>query len=277
MKKLIKIMLSIALFIGVANASEDLNIIPLKKAKGMFNAKSALFLDARGFKLYQKGTIMAAVHMPTKKYKNFKKWLPIDKHAKIVTFCNGIKCEESDKLARKLMADGYNRVYVYKGGYPEWKKEKLPLMSLVKECKEEKKGPYKPKNPLITINGAKVHLGGESAADGMIDQFWFAQLVNEGKIPANIQLVDVRKPSQFKEGSLPGAINVPFQSKPKESIDYTKFPKNKLIVFYCNTGMQSTDARNILEDDVAKNVLIFDANVVCEKGKKCVVTANEDL
>lgn len=270
-------MLSIALFVGVANASGDLNIIPLKKAKGMFGAKSALFLDARGFKLYQKGTIMGAMHMPNKKYKNFKKWLPVDKNAKMVSFCNGIKCEESDHLAVKLMKDGYKRVYVYKGGYPEWKKEKLPLMSLVKECKEEKKGPYKPKNPAITINGAKVHLGGESAADGMIDQFWFANLVNAGKIPANIQLIDVRDAKQFKEGALAGAINVPFIAEPKESIDASKFPKGKLIVFYCNTGMKSTDARNILDEDMAKNVLIFDANVTCEKGKKCTVEANEDL
>ena len=76
-------------------------------------------MDARGEKLYQKGTIMRAMHMPNKQFSKFKKFLPADKNAKIVTFCNGIKCEESDHLAKKLMELGYKRVLVYKGGFPE--------------------------------------------------------------------------------------------------------------------------------------------------------------
>ncbi len=274
MTKIIKGLVAIVLFANVAFASGDLNIITLKKAKGMFNAKSALFMDARGLKLYQRGTIMGAMHIPNKKFSKFKKWLPASKKAKIVSFCNGIKCEESDHLAKKLMDLGYTRVYVYKGGYPEWKKEKLPLMSLTKECKSAPKGPYKPKNKAVTLNGAKVHLGGENASDGMIDQFWFANAINKGKVPANIQLVDIRKVSDYKDGHLANAINVPWDSK-KEKIDHTKFPAGKLIVFYCNTGMQSTDARGSLSDEVAKNVLYFDANVTC-KGSKCTVEANAD-
>ena len=156
MKKIIKGFIAVALLTTAMFGSGDLNIISLKKAKGMYNAKSALFLDARGFKLYQKGTIMGAVHMPAKKFNKFKKWLPANKDAKIVSFCNGIKCEESDHLARKIMKLGYTKVLVYKGGYPEWKEKKLPLMSLVKECKSAPKGPYIPKKErAITINGAK--------------------------------------------------------------------------------------------------------------------------
>ncbi len=276
MERIIKGFIAVALFATVMFGSGDLNIISLKKAKGMYNAKSALFLDARGFKLYQKGTIMGAVHLPNKKFKKFKKWLPASKKAKIVTFCNGLKCEESDYLAKKLMKLGYTRVLVYKGGYPEWKEKKLPLMSLVKECKSAPKGPYKPKNPAITISGAKVHLGGESAEDGMIDQFWLAGLLNDGKgVPANVQLIDVRKVSDFEEGHVKGAINIPWDSE-AEKIDSSKFPKGKLVVFYCNTGMMSTDARNALDEDIAKNVLIFDANIKCEKGS-CKIEANEDL
>ncbi|MEA2049391.1 MAG: rhodanese-like domain-containing protein [Campylobacterota bacterium] len=277
MNKMIKVFVSVVLLATVSIASGDLNIIPLKKAKGMFNAKSALFLDARGYKLYQKGTIMGAVHMPTKQFKRFSKFLPANKNVKIVSFCNGIKCEESDHLAHKLMDMGYTRVMVYKGGYPEWKEEKLPLMSLVKECKTEPKGPYVPnKDRAISINGANVYFGGEEIEDGMIDQFWLAEQINSGKgIPANVQMIDVRKPSQFKEGHIQGAINVPWDAE-NEKVDHTKFPKDKLSVIYCNTGMQSTDARGSLDDDIAANVLYFDANIKCE-GTKCTITANEDL
>ena len=273
MTKIIKGFVVSILFATLGFASGDLNIIPLKKVQSIYEAKSALFMDARGFKLYQKGTIMGAIHMPNKKFEKFSKWLPADKGAKIVSFCNGYKCEESDFLAKKLIALGYTNVMVYKGGYPEWKEKKLPLMSLVKECKEAPKGVYVPKKErAITINNANVYWGGEEIEDGMIDQFWFETVILS-KLPANIQLVDVRKASQFKEGHIKGAINIPFAD---EKLDYTKFPKNKLIVFYCNTGMMSTDSRNSLPEDVAKNTLIFDANIKCENGK-CTVEANEDL
>lgn len=260
-----------------AQANSDLTIIDYKKAKNMFNAKSALFMDARGMKLYKKGTILGAVHVPNKqlgKNKKIAQRLPADKKTKIVTFCNGVKCEESDFLAKKLMDMGYTKVYVYKGGYPEWKKKKQPLMGLLKECKDKPTGPYKPKGKAVTINGAKVYLGGESPDDGMIDQFWFAELVNSGKVPANIQLVDVRKASQYEEGHIKGAINVSWDSKAEE-IDASKLPQDKLVVFYCNTGMQSTDARGSLDEEIAEKVLVFDANVECEKGK-CKVTPNEN-
>ncbi|MEA3553965.1 MAG: rhodanese-like domain-containing protein [Campylobacterota bacterium] len=284
MNKIIKMFVSIALFSTMLVASGDLNIISLKKAKGMFNAKSALFMDARGMKLYKKGTILGAVYVPQKKMnldkvkgmsKKIIQRLPADKKTKIVTFCNGVKCEESDFLAQKLMKLGYTKVYVYKGGVPEWKKEKLPLMAIVKECKSGPKGPYIPKkSSAITINGAKAYWGGDSKDAGMIDQFWLADMIKKNKVPANIQFIDVRKASDFKDGHLPGAINVPWDAK-AEKIDHTKFAKDKLNIIYCNTGMMSTDARGSLSDDAAKNVLYFDANVNCEKGK-CKVTANEN-
>ncbi len=247
-----------------------LDIISYDKAKRMHEAGSALFLDARGVKLYKKGTILGSFNMPVKRYKRLKRFLP-GKNAKIVTFCNGIKCEKSDELAELLIKDGFTRVMVYKGGYPEWKKKKQPLMGMVKKC-DKNKGPYKPKNPLVEIAGVKVHL----SAPGQIDQFWFAPLVTKGKIPAGIQMVDIRKPDQFKEGHIQGAINVPWDSK-KEKIDHTKFPKGKLIVFYCNTGMMSTDARVSLNDTPAgENVLYFDANVNCIK-EGCKFEPNENL
>ena len=135
MNKIIKSFMVITLLVTVSFANSDLNLIPLKKAKGMHGAGSALFIDARGAKLYKKGTILGSMNLPVKKYKRLKKLLPANKKAKIVTFCNGFKCEKSDELAVLLINDGYTRVMIYKGGYPEWKEKNLPLMGLIKECK----------------------------------------------------------------------------------------------------------------------------------------------
>jgi rhodanese-related sulfurtransferase len=265
MKKLFLVLgLAISLF-----ASSDLVIIKKDEAKKLYDESKALFIDARGNKLYQKGTIMGSLNLPVAKFKAQKGYLPTDKSAKIVTFCNGFKCEKSDELAVLLQQNGFTNVVVYKGGYPEWKESKYPLMGLVKECDQTAKaGDYKPKTPLTKIKGAEVYLLEDE--DTMIDQFWFATVVLD-KLPANIQLVDVRKPEQFKDGHIKGAINVPFKD---EKIDTSKFPKDKLVVFYCNTGMMSTDAITSIED--TDGILMFDANVNCE-GEKCTVEPNEVL
>lgn len=273
MKNIIKMMLLAMVMLISANASEQLDIVDYKKAQGMYKASSAMFIDARGEKLFLKGTIPGSINIDPKKFSKMKKFLPNDKKAKIVTFCNGLKCKHSDELAELIMAEGYTRVMVYKGGYPEWKEKKQPLVGLLKEGEEKPKGPYQPDpKKLTTINGAEVYLGQDNT---MIDQFWFAKVVQEGKIPANVQLVDVRAADQYKAGHIPGAINVSWDSK-AEKIDATQFPKDKLVVFYCNTGMMSTDTIGSLSEADAKNALMFDANINCDK-QPCVITPNENL
>lgn len=270
MKFLLKVLVSICLMFGLAFASDKATEIEFKKAKGMFLAKSALFIDARPEKLYKKGTILGAMNIPFKKFNRYKKFLPINKKAKIVTFCNGKKCDLSHKLADKLVALGYEKVMIYVDGYPQWKKENMPQMGLLRKDSNVKKGPYKPKKP-ATIANADIYLGKE---DSMIDQFWFAGVVLKD-MPKNIQLVDIRKKEQFDEGHLPNAINVRWDSE-KQTIDTSKLSKDKLNVLYCNTGMQSLEATQIIRQSGLKNVLYFDAVVNCE-GSNCTVQPNEDL
>ncbi len=270
MKKLFVQLMVMVSLVSFAQASDKLTIIKFEKAKALFENQNALFLDARGAKLYKKGTILGSLNVPVKAFGKLQNFLPIKKDAKVVSFCNGFKCEKSDELAVLLQKAGYTNVLVYKGGYPEWKEKKMPLMGLQKEKKEVKVAVVKPEGKMVTLNGAKVYLGADK---GMIDQNWFASVVLSD-MPKNIQLIDVRKASDFKDGHLPGAINVPWDSK-KEKIDTSKFPKGKLAVLYCNTGMQSAESALSIAS-VGKDVLYFDAEVTC-KGKECKVVANEDL
>ena len=266
MKKLLIFLLVGMLSVAYAQMS---TIIKIEEAKKIYDDGRALFIDARGAKSYKTETIMGSINVPVKKYPSLKNLMPNDKNALIVTFCQGFKCELTDKLAEFLVKDGYKNVKNYKGGYPEWKENNYPIMGLVKECKEAPKAAYRPKNKAITINGATVYPGSN---EGMIDQHWFATVILD-KLPTNIQLVDLRKPKLFKEGHIKGAINVPFAD---EKIDTSKFSKDKLVVFYCDYGILSTDAWTSLSDEENKNVLYFDAKVKCE-GEKCTVEPNEDI
>jgi rhodanese-related sulfurtransferase len=136
------------------------------------------------------------------------------------------------------------------------------------ECKNEKTE-YVPKRAAINIKGATVHL--VDGDDTMIDQFWFAKIVLD-KLPTNLQLVDVRSAEQYAEGHIKGAINVPFID---DKIDASKLSKDKLNVFYCNTGMKSSEAIQTVKDNKLK-VIYFDANIQC-KGEECTVLPNELL
>lgn len=264
--------------------NQKLNIINFEKAQKLYNEKSAIFLDARGMKLYKKGTIMGAMSFPTGDYSKLKKFLPADKNVAIVTFCNGFACEKSDVLAEKLQNDAFTNILVYKGGYPEWEAKKSPLMAIKKECKEKKvtTGSYKPTIEASEINGVNVYLleeDGEANEDGVIDQFWLADKLKNNALPKGITIVDVRKTEKYNAEHIDGAISVPFDSK-SETLDTSKLPEDGVIVFYCNTGLKSTDARNSIEDDdLLERVLVFDATYKCDDktNKNCEIQPNEAI
>lgn len=66
-------------------------------------------------------------------------------------------------------------------------------------------------------------------------------------------LVDVRTPTEFKNGSVKGAINIPLDKLPKQLKKF-KGKKNGIVVF-CRSGARSGNAKNILEKEGFKNVI----------------------
>ena len=260
----------------------ELTTIKYEKALEFYNNKSALFVDARPMKLYKKGTIMGSINISTKEYASFKNFLPSDKNAPIIPFCNGFECEKSDVLAKMLQKDGYTNVLIYKGGYPEWEQKKQPLMAVKKECKVSAPvSSYKPELEAITVNDVNIYLlpeDGEANEDGVIDQFWLNDAIKNNTVPKGIHIVDVRKSVKYDASHIEGAINVPFNSD-EGSLDLTKLPEDGVIVFYCNTGLKSTDARGSIEDEeLLERVFIFDITYKCDKeNKNCKVNPNEAL
>ncbi|OPX27500.1 MAG: hypothetical protein B1H07_01425 [Campylobacteraceae bacterium 4484_166] len=278
-----KILLVLLIGTSFLIAKGKLNIIKIDEAQKLYNSKDALFVDARPFKLYQRGTIMGSVNIPVKQYKKLKKFLPANKKAKIVTFCNGYACKKSDKLAFKLQKDGYKNVLVYKGGYPEWNDKGKAVMALSKKGKKKQTSKaYKPPLKAITVNGVNIYLlpeDGEANEDGLIDQFWlYDQMKGGKKAPKGINLVDLRKAEKYKVSHIQGAINIPYDTK-NEKLDLSKLPKDGIIVFYCNTGLISVDARTSIEDEkLAKRVFVYDISYSCDKKhKNCKIKPNEAL
>ena len=96
--------------------------ITMDAAKRLFDAKAALFLDARDPSEYEEGHIPAAIRLTRDEalqYPDRVKALG-ETSRPIVAYCDGGACEASLELARVLVDAGYRRVLVYTGGFPEW-------------------------------------------------------------------------------------------------------------------------------------------------------------
>lgn len=56
-------------------------------------------------------------------------------------------------------------------------------------------------------------------------------------------LLDVRQPSEYHEGYIPGALNIPLTQLKQRIAD---IPQDKEIYLYCRSGMRSKQAARIL-------------------------------
>jgi rhodanese-related sulfurtransferase len=102
--------------------------VGLLQVKELFDRKEAVFVDARDDFLFSQGHIKGALVMPLgqsdARLAQFMNKVPVS--STLVVYCNGYNCHDSMTLGTKLMGKGYRQVYVYEGGYPEWKDASLP-------------------------------------------------------------------------------------------------------------------------------------------------------
>ncbi len=137
---------------------------------------------------------------------------------------------------------------------------------------------YEPKFKAVEVNGVKLHVLAddieEGLEDGMIDQFWLAELIKTDKVPKNIHIFDLRSAKKYKASHIKGAVNTPYD-RDKETLDKSKLPKDGIIVFYCDTGVKSMEARTTFDEDKAERIFVFDAAYRCDKtNKNCKVVPN---
>ncbi|HIB58412.1 MAG TPA: rhodanese-like domain-containing protein, partial [Candidatus Marinimicrobia bacterium] len=82
------------------------------------------FIDARDEEEFAEGHIKGAILAPSTP--ELVQLFP-DRSSPIVTYCSGGDCDVSMELAEQLMFDWeYERIFVYLGGWPEWKAKGYP-------------------------------------------------------------------------------------------------------------------------------------------------------
>ena len=100
----------------------------LMQVKELYDRKEALFVDARDSGAYASGHIAGARTFPLgesdARLPRFITEVPPT--ATLIVYCNGYDCHDSRELGVKFLRAGYRTVYVFEGGYPEWRDAGYP-------------------------------------------------------------------------------------------------------------------------------------------------------
>ncbi len=199
-------------FVSLAAADVELKTINTEQLKAMLDAREEFTLiDARTKDEYQEAHIVGAVSIPEKEFENSASLLSLDKKSLLVFYCNGAKCGKSKKAAAKAAVAGYANIMVYAEGFPVWEEKAMPITA----------GPdYSKKIETTKLKPAELKL-----------------MMNSGT--KDYVIVDVRDESEYEDGHIPGAINIPVETFAARS---EVLPKEKKIVVYCNSGGRSYSA-----------------------------------
>ena len=72
--------------------------------------------------------------------------------------------------------------------------------------------------------------------------------------PQGLVIVDVRTPAEFREGHLPGAVNMDYFGGPFER-QIESLPKTAPVLLYCRTGNRSASAYETMKKAGIGNIL----------------------
>lgn len=104
--------------------------IGLQQVKELHDSKQALIVDARSAAHFARGHIAGALSLPLEEARKkpslpFKAKVPAD--AIIIVYCNGFSCHDSMELGKLLLLAGFETVYSFEGGFPEWRDAGHPI------------------------------------------------------------------------------------------------------------------------------------------------------
>jgi rhodanese-related sulfurtransferase len=136
-----------------------------------------------------------------------------DKNRQLVFYCASDRCCRSGETAAKALQQAYTRVSVLQGGIVAWKEAGFAVVSQERI----------PRLPVESIKPERL-----------------APWLSEGKDPL---ILDIRREDRYREGHLPGAINIPL-SRLQER--YQELPLGRPVLVVDDCGLTSLLASSYL-------------------------------
>jgi rhodanese-related sulfurtransferase len=96
-------------------------------AKDLFDQEAA-FVDLRKENMWNAGRVPGAIWLDFKEaFSREALEAEVGKDEALVFYCSGVRCPRSAKAATQALSWGYDKVYYFRGGYPDWKNAGLPI------------------------------------------------------------------------------------------------------------------------------------------------------
>lgn len=87
---------------------------------------NVIIYDARPKGLYEKGHLPNAVSLPPEEFEaKIMDLLTINKSYPVIIYCDGGECDLSHELETKLKAIGFQKLFIFQGGWEEWEKKQI--------------------------------------------------------------------------------------------------------------------------------------------------------
>ncbi|MBW8782595.1 MAG: rhodanese-like domain-containing protein [Verrucomicrobia bacterium] len=107
--------------------------VDLAAFRKMVEGKTAVIFDARAKRFYDQGHVPGAVSLPKPdfdregvRHPSLAGVVPTDS---IVVYCSGPQCHDSGLVADGLAHLGYGKIFLFKGGWHEWREAGYPAES----------------------------------------------------------------------------------------------------------------------------------------------------
>ncbi len=119
--------------LNLSNLTRDVfnqpRLISLTQAYELYGDK-ILFVDARDPEEYEDGHIAGAVNLPLFRLDEYSERISsLSKSEPLVVYCEGSDCDMSIRLGNELYSNGFKKVFVFFGGWEEWKAADYPVVA----------------------------------------------------------------------------------------------------------------------------------------------------
>jgi len=105
------------------------SLLSLEDAYTLYLKKDVIFIDAREQGDYHSGHVKGAINLPFEEWDAH--WAEVEpqlsKEIEIVAYCGGLDCELSLFMTRELKQLGYEKSYIFFGGWQKWQDAGLPV------------------------------------------------------------------------------------------------------------------------------------------------------
>lgn len=114
---------------SVTLSGGEARLADVAEAYDIFQKGAGVFIDARSRDHYKKGHIKGALSLPAYDIdSSLESVLSVLSPEKlVVTYCSGVECDESHKVAEILMQLGYQNIMIFATGFPAWQTAGYPV------------------------------------------------------------------------------------------------------------------------------------------------------